>query len=233
MLPYLHPELSDFHTIADLMTHLRSSDALYRATLKPAFLAANPPPMYITLYYLVNRLPDSLRAVRDHFLAFDPTEITIALLEKHLLEAETSFVSVAASHGTPCSPFFEGCSPSLLEPSVANAAAVNFLRTEEVGAASAANGRRHSGKGKGGKGGGGGTEGDGGGGGGGDGGGGGGGDGGGGGSGGGGSGGGWDGGGVEWAEGARVAVGVELAGAEAMGWRLVVQLVATEALGVD
>ncbi|CAI7820536.1 unnamed protein product [Closterium sp. NIES-54] len=37
-----------------------------RAALKLAFLAANPPPMYITLYYLVTHLPDSLHAVRDH-----------------------------------------------------------------------------------------------------------------------------------------------------------------------
>ncbi|CAI7929687.1 unnamed protein product [Closterium sp. NIES-54] len=30
--------------------------------------------MYITLYFIVTRLPDSLRAVRDHFLALDPTD---------------------------------------------------------------------------------------------------------------------------------------------------------------
>ncbi|CAI7896307.1 unnamed protein product [Closterium sp. NIES-53] len=151
MLPYLHPELSEFQTVADLFTHLRSSDARYRATLKLDFLAANPPPMYITLYYLVNRLPDSLCAVRDHFLALDPTEITLSLLEKHLLEAEKSSVAVAASRGTPLSPFFEGCSPSLLVPSVATTA-VDFLCTEEVGAMSAPSRRRRNNKGKGGKG---------------------------------------------------------------------------------
>ncbi|CAI7804907.1 unnamed protein product, partial [Closterium sp. NIES-54] len=157
MLTNLFHELSDFHTVADLMTHLRSSDARYRAALEPAFLAANPALMYITLYYLVTRLPDSLHDVRNHFLTLDPTDITLALLEKHLLEAETSFVVVAASRGTPCSPLFKGCSTSLLAPSVAIAANVDFLRAEEVGAASAPSGRRHSGKGKGGKGGGGGT----------------------------------------------------------------------------
>ncbi|CAI7803228.1 unnamed protein product [Closterium sp. NIES-53] len=119
----------------------------YLYTLKPEFLAANPPPMYITLYYLVTRLPDSLRAVRDHFLALDPTEITLALLEKHLLEAEKSSVAVAASRGTPRSPFFEGCSPSLLAPSIATTAAVDFLRTEEIGAASAPRKRRRNSKG--------------------------------------------------------------------------------------
>ncbi|CAI7882813.1 unnamed protein product [Closterium sp. NIES-54] len=141
MLPYLHPELSEFQTVADLFTHLRASDARYRADPKPEFLTANPPPMYFTLYYLVTRLPDSLHAVRDHFLALDPTEITLALLEKHLLKAEKSFVTVTSSRGTPRSPFFEGCSPSLLAPSIATTAAVDFLRTEEVGAASAPGGR--------------------------------------------------------------------------------------------
>ncbi|CAI7760762.1 unnamed protein product, partial [Closterium sp. NIES-54] len=49
----------------------------------------------------------------------------------------TVAVAVAASRGTPRSPFFEGCSPSPLIPSVATAAAVDLLGAEEVGAASA------------------------------------------------------------------------------------------------
>ncbi|CAI6012267.1 unnamed protein product [Closterium sp. NIES-65] len=118
------------------------------------FLAMHPPPLWLTLYHLVTRLPDTLRAVRDHFLARCPTELTIALLEKELLAAETSIVAVGASRGDPHTPFFEGCSPSPLLPSVASAAAVDLLGTEKVGAASASSGRR-SGKGKGGKGGGG------------------------------------------------------------------------------
>ncbi|CAI5470192.1 unnamed protein product [Closterium sp. Yama58-4] len=44
------------------MTHLRSSDTRYRAALKLEFLAENPSPMYITVYFLVTRLPDSLRS---------------------------------------------------------------------------------------------------------------------------------------------------------------------------
>ncbi|CAI7852420.1 unnamed protein product [Closterium sp. NIES-53] len=61
MLPYLHPKLADFHTISDLFTHLRSSEARYRAALKPTFLAAKPPPppLYITLYILVTRCAPS------------------------------------------------------------------------------------------------------------------------------------------------------------------------------
>ncbi|CAI7897932.1 unnamed protein product [Closterium sp. NIES-53] len=48
MLPYLFPDLAAFPTIADLITHLRTSDTRYRTALP----AKNPPPMYITLYYI-------------------------------------------------------------------------------------------------------------------------------------------------------------------------------------
>ncbi|CAI7800612.1 unnamed protein product, partial [Closterium sp. NIES-54] len=76
----------------------------------------------------------------------------------HLLAVETSVVAVGAARGTPRTPFFEGCSPSLLAPSYASAAAVDVLGAEDVGAASAG-GKRRSSKGKGGRGGGGGSEG--------------------------------------------------------------------------
>ncbi|CAI7819260.1 unnamed protein product [Closterium sp. NIES-53] len=76
VLPYLFPDLAAFPTVADLITHLRTSDTRYRAALPAEFCAKNPPPMYITLYYIVTRLPDSLRLVRDHFLTVCPTTIT-------------------------------------------------------------------------------------------------------------------------------------------------------------
>ncbi|CAI7905397.1 unnamed protein product, partial [Closterium sp. NIES-53] len=72
------------------------------------FLDRNQPPMFITLYFIVTRLPDSLRSVRDHFLSLDPTSLTVDLLEQHLLDTETSAVAVGAARGTPCPPFFEG-----------------------------------------------------------------------------------------------------------------------------
>ncbi|CAI7832649.1 unnamed protein product, partial [Closterium sp. NIES-54] len=146
-----------FATVEDLVTHLCTSDARYRAALPAEFLDRNPPPMYITLYFIVTCLPDSLRAVRDHFLALDPIDPTVDLLERHLLAAETSILAVGAARGTPCTPFFEGCSPSPLAPSYASAAAVDFLRAEDVGAASAISGKRRSSKGKGGRSGGGGS----------------------------------------------------------------------------
>ncbi|CAI7783502.1 unnamed protein product, partial [Closterium sp. NIES-54] len=113
------------------------------------------PPIFITLYFLVTRLLDSLRSVTDHFLFLDPTVLTVDLLEQHLLAAETSVVAVGAPRGTPRTPSFEGCSPSPLAPSYASAAAVDVLGAEDVGAASASAKRRSS-KGKGSRGGGGG-----------------------------------------------------------------------------
>ncbi|CAI7916311.1 unnamed protein product [Closterium sp. NIES-54] len=156
MLPYLFPDLATFATVADLVAHLRTSDAHYRAALPTEFLPTNSPPMYITLYYLVTRLLDSLSSVRDHFLSLCPTELTVDLLEERLAAAEKSILAVGASRGDRRTPFFEGCSPVPLLPSAASRAAVDFVGTEEVGAASASTGRRRPGKGKGSRGGGGG-----------------------------------------------------------------------------
>ncbi|CAI5954198.1 unnamed protein product [Closterium sp. NIES-64] len=100
MLPFLFPDLASFPTVADLVTHLRTSDARYRAALPAEFRAANPPPMYITLYFLVTRLPESLRVVRDQFLAVCPTTLTVDLLEESLLAAEkTADAALARARG--------------------------------------------------------------------------------------------------------------------------------------
>ncbi|CAI7866708.1 unnamed protein product [Closterium sp. NIES-53] len=154
LLPYMFPELSAFATVEDLVSHLCTSDARYRAAAPAEFLVKNQPPMFITLYFIVTRLPDSLRSIRDHFLSLHPTVLTIDLLEQHLLAAKTSVVDVGIARGTPRTPFFEGCSLSPLAHSYASAAAVDIHRAEDVGAASASAKRRSS-KGKGGKGGGG------------------------------------------------------------------------------
>ncbi|CAI7828287.1 unnamed protein product [Closterium sp. NIES-53] len=151
-LPYLFPDLTAFPTVADLITHLRTSDTRFRATLPAKFCAKNPPPMYLTLYYVVTRLPDSLRVVRDHFLSVCPTTLTVDLLEQRLLAAEQSIVAVGASRGDPRTPIFEGCSPSPLLPSVASAATADLGGFESVGAASAPSGSRRTGKSKGGRG---------------------------------------------------------------------------------
>ncbi|CAI7847113.1 unnamed protein product, partial [Closterium sp. NIES-53] len=62
-LPYLFPHLSAFATVEDLASHLCTSDACYRTTIPAEFLDKNQPPMFITLYFIVTRLPDSLRSV--------------------------------------------------------------------------------------------------------------------------------------------------------------------------
>ncbi|CAI7893263.1 unnamed protein product, partial [Closterium sp. NIES-54] len=124
LLPYLFPELSAFAIVEDLVSHLRASDACYRAAA----------------------------SAEDQFLSLDPTSLTIDLLEQHLLADETSAVAVGAARGTPRPPFFEGCSPSPLAPSYASAAAADVYVAEDVGAASAS-AKRRIGKGKGGGGG--------------------------------------------------------------------------------
>ncbi|CAI7849300.1 unnamed protein product, partial [Closterium sp. NIES-54] len=101
MLPYLFPDLAAFATVTDLITHLRTSDTRYRAALPAEFCAQNPTPMYITLYYLVTRLPDTLRSIRDHFLSLCLTTLTVDLLEERLLAAETSITAAGASRGDP------------------------------------------------------------------------------------------------------------------------------------
>ncbi|CAI7867548.1 unnamed protein product, partial [Closterium sp. NIES-54] len=136
MLPYLFPDLAAFATVSDLITHLCTSDARYRAALPTECCAKNPPPM-------------------DHFLSLCPTELTVDLLEERLTAAEKSIVAVGASRGNPRAPFFEGCSLAPLLPSFASTAAVDLVGIVEVGAASTPSGRRRNSKGKGGKGGGG------------------------------------------------------------------------------
>ncbi|CAI7875198.1 unnamed protein product [Closterium sp. NIES-54] len=44
MLPYLFRDLAAFATVADLVAHLRTSDARYRVALPTEFCAKNPPP---------------------------------------------------------------------------------------------------------------------------------------------------------------------------------------------
>ncbi|CAI7768603.1 unnamed protein product [Closterium sp. NIES-53] len=151
-LPYLFLDLAAFLTVADPITHLRTSDTRYRAALPAEFCAKNPPPLYLTLYYVVTRLPDSVRVVRDHFLSVCPTTLTVDLLEERLLAAEQSIVAVGASRGDPRTPIFEGCSPSSLLPSVASATAADLGGFESVGAASAPSGSRRPGRSKGGRG---------------------------------------------------------------------------------
>ncbi|CAI7849136.1 unnamed protein product [Closterium sp. NIES-53] len=106
-----------------------------------------------------NHLPNELTSDSTRLLKHWTTDLTVDLLKKHLLAAETSVVAVGAAHGTPRTPFFEGWSPSPLAPSYASASAADILGAEDVGDASAIGGKRRSSKGKGGRSGGGGSRG--------------------------------------------------------------------------
>ncbi|CAI7892345.1 unnamed protein product [Closterium sp. NIES-53] len=57
-----HRTAQALYDVVDLVSHLRTSDARYRATVSAEFLDRNQPPMFITLYFIVTRLPDSLRS---------------------------------------------------------------------------------------------------------------------------------------------------------------------------
>ncbi|CAI7917766.1 unnamed protein product [Closterium sp. NIES-53] len=122
MLPYLFPDLAAFPTVADLNTHLLTSDTRYRAALPAEFCAKNPPP-HVHHPLLHNHPAPWLLSLSQGPLplSLPPTTLT-------------------------------GCSPSPLLPSVASAAAADLGGFESVGAASNPSGRRRTGKGKGGKG---------------------------------------------------------------------------------
>ncbi|CAI7855529.1 unnamed protein product, partial [Closterium sp. NIES-54] len=60
----------------------------------------------------------------------------------HLLAPQSSAFAVGAARGTPCPPFFEGCSPSPLVPSYASAAAAHVSVAEDIEAVSASAKRR-------------------------------------------------------------------------------------------
>ncbi|CAI7917576.1 unnamed protein product [Closterium sp. NIES-54] len=126
----------------------RTAQALYDAVVARYSSLATVALARLLLPYLFPEL--------DHCLALDPTALTVDLLKQHLLAAETSVVAVGAVRGTPRTPFFEGCSPSLLAPSYAATAAADVPGAEDVGAAFASAKRRRW-KGKGGRGGGGGN----------------------------------------------------------------------------
>ncbi|CAI7734605.1 unnamed protein product [Closterium sp. NIES-53] len=128
LLPYLFPELSAFATVEDLVSNLRTSDTRYHATVLVEFLDRNQPPMFITLYFIVTRLPDSLRSVRDHFLSLDPTSLTVDLLEQHLLATKTSALAGDCYRCVPPDPSIVadalGASESVL-PGTASAEALH------------------------------------------------------------------------------------------------------------
>ncbi|CAI7918402.1 unnamed protein product [Closterium sp. NIES-54] len=120
MLPYLFPDLAAFAIVTDLVAHLRTSDARYRAALP----------------------------TEDHFLSLCPTELTIDLLEERLAAAEKSILAIGASRGDRRTPSLRGVplfpySPLLLLLLVSTSLALrrSALRLPLVGDAAPARAR--------------------------------------------------------------------------------------------
>ncbi|CAI7780327.1 unnamed protein product [Closterium sp. NIES-53] len=130
------------YLLTDLGEAPRSSPVLYANTADVFTKALQPCdhqrfPCFAFLDWSCDLLFSPTLPMGDHFLALDPTDLTVDLLEKHLLAAETSVVAVGAARGTPRTPFVEGCSSSPLAPSYASFAVVDILGAEDVGVASA------------------------------------------------------------------------------------------------
>ncbi|CAI7916896.1 unnamed protein product [Closterium sp. NIES-54] len=132
LLPYLFPELSAFSTVAELVSHLRASDARYRAAAPAEFLDRN----------LLCKSTTVARSSHSHS-TYKPAQ---------LLE----FCGVVLEHvllmALRARPSLRGV-PLPLAPSYASAAAADVSIPEDVEAASPSTKRRSS-KGKGGWGGG-------------------------------------------------------------------------------
>ncbi|CAI5961610.1 unnamed protein product [Closterium sp. NIES-65] len=74
LVPFIYPNLASFETVADLATHLRSLEARFKAACTEEQLALAPPPMWLTIHWLVTRLPDPshLHCLACHCRVFCP-----------------------------------------------------------------------------------------------------------------------------------------------------------------
>ncbi|CAI7879293.1 unnamed protein product [Closterium sp. NIES-53] len=97
LMPFVFPDLGLFFTVFDLVTHLHSLDAGFRAACTDAQLLVAPPPMWLTVHWLVTRFPGHLATARDVLLHKHPTELTIDLLETTLGKIESNLLSVASA----------------------------------------------------------------------------------------------------------------------------------------
>ncbi|CAI7843347.1 unnamed protein product [Closterium sp. NIES-54] len=153
LMPFLFSDLLPFSTTADLVTHLRSLDASYRVACTATQLESYPPPIFLTLYFIVTRLPDRLSSPHDALLARHPIELTIDLIETSLNKIETRTRSIAYATGAIVPHLFEGCALPQLPTFTTSVAAGESSATKDTAAAAGSGGLRH-GKGgtKGGKG---------------------------------------------------------------------------------
>ncbi|CAI7768617.1 unnamed protein product [Closterium sp. NIES-53] len=152
----MFPDLGSFAIVSDLATHLPSLVASYQAACTEAQLLVAPPPIWLTIYWVVNRLPDCLSTARDALLQQQPNELTIDLLETTLGKIESNLLSVASAIDAVAPSLFEGCAVPQFPTFTASRASAAVSVSDDTAAVSTAD-RQKRGKGgkKGGKGGGG------------------------------------------------------------------------------
>ncbi|CAI7735160.1 unnamed protein product [Closterium sp. NIES-54] len=152
---FVFPDLGSFAIVFDLATHLRSLVASYRAACTEAQLLVAPPPIWLTVHWVVTHLHDCLSIARDALLQQHPSELTIYLLETALGKIESNLLSVASATDAVAPHLFEGCAIPQLPTFTATHASAAVSVSEDTAAVSAAD-KQKRGKGgkKGGKGGG-------------------------------------------------------------------------------
>ncbi|CAI7815369.1 unnamed protein product [Closterium sp. NIES-54] len=108
ILLFFFPDLGTFSRTADIISHLRSLNASYRAANTEAQLAILPIPMPITINFIATSLPDYLAPVRDALLLKHPAELIIEVLESALKDMESNIRSVASASGAVVPVLFQG-----------------------------------------------------------------------------------------------------------------------------
>ncbi|CAI5478241.1 unnamed protein product [Closterium sp. Yama58-4] len=113
--------------------------------------------MWLTIHWLVSRIPDRLATANDALLLKHPTELTIDLLETALSKIESNLLAVASASSAPPPRLFEGCAVPQLPTFTASLATPASSASEETAAVSVSGGQKRGKAGKKGRKGGGGT----------------------------------------------------------------------------
>ncbi|CAI7773155.1 unnamed protein product [Closterium sp. NIES-53] len=140
-MPFLFPDLGTFDYTADLVTHLRSLNASYRAACTEAELATAAPPVHITIHFIITSLPDRLAHVRDAILQKHPSALTIEVLETALKDIESNIHSAASASAAVVPPLFQGFTVPQLPTFIASLASTASPASDETAAMSIAIGR--------------------------------------------------------------------------------------------
>ncbi|CAI7798642.1 unnamed protein product [Closterium sp. NIES-54] len=106
------------------------------------------PPMWLTVHWLVTRLPDRLATARDVLLQKHPTELTIEILETALGKIESNLLSVASATDAMPPHLFAVCAAPQLPTFTATHASAAVSVVEDTAAVSAADWQKRGKSGK-------------------------------------------------------------------------------------